>query len=523
MKKPRVTKRPTRARKRASTPDPLVDHRTMEKMMADLTRVLQTREFSSVEEMNDFLQHAATSDLKPPAPTTPVERAQDLMYEAWSASGERRVALARKALEISADCADAYVLLAEEAATSPEQAKELYEQGVAAGERAFGPEFFRENAGHFWGILETRPYMRAREGLAHLLWGLGERARAVEHFEEMLRLNPGDNQGIRYVLARHLLTMGDDARLGRLLEHYQEDASAEWMYTRALRLFRVQGESDAANDALTEALETNAAVALFLFGLRELPDSPPQYYSPGDENEAALYVGYSGSTWLETPGAIDWFAAHLERTLSSFEKTKAVKDRARPAKARAKKAAPAAGAIYQLKVTLRNSKPPIWRRLLVPASTKLSKLHDILQIAMGWTDSHLHMFSVGEVNYGVPSDDDWIEMLDERKATLAQVLPRAKSRMVYEYDFGDSWEHEILVEKVLDAEPNTTYPVCVKGKRTCPPEDCGGVWGYDDFLEAIKNPAHPEHDAMLEWVGYEFDSEAFDVEEINDALASLRR
>jgi hypothetical protein len=220
---------------------------------------------------------------------------------------------------------------------------------------------------------------------------------------------------------------------------------------------------------------------------------------------------------------MDWFAAHLERMLASLEKAKAAKPRSRSPRARTKKPARAAGPIYQLKVTLRHSKPPIWRRLLVPAGTKLSTLHDVLQAAMGWTDSHLHMFRAGDVEYGVPSEDDWTEVLDERKSTLADVLPGAKSKMVYEYDFGDGWEHDIVVEKVLDAEPGATFPVCVTGRRACPPEDCGGVWGYGELLEAIKDPKHPEHNAMLEWVGYEFDPEELDVDEINAALASFRR
>jgi tetratricopeptide (TPR) repeat protein len=497
----------------------------MEKMMADLTRVLQTREFSSVEEMNDFLRNATEGDLQAPAATTPLERAQDLMYEAWGASGKLRIALARKALEISPDCADAYVLLAEEAATSPEQAKELYEQGVAAGERAFGPAFFVENAGHFWGILETRPYMRALEGLANTLWALGEPGQAADRYEEILRLNPGDNQGVRYLFARLLLATGDHERLGRLLSQYPDDTLAEWRYTRALQLFRAGGESDAANRALGEAFESNPLVTLYLLGVRELPDRPPAYYSPGDENEATLYVGFSGLHWFNTPGALDWFAERLERTIGEFGKEHTAKPKsrsARPRTAKARATALAGGKVYQLKVTLRGSKPPVWRRLLVPANTKLSKLHDILQIAMGWTDSHLHLFHTGRANYGVPDRDDWDEVHDERKATLGQVLPRAKSKLIYEYDFGDGWEHEVVVEKLLDAEPGSTYPSCVTGRRACPPEDCGGVWGYAELLEAVKDPKHPRHDELLEWIGDDFDPAAFDLDEVSEALRSLR-
>jgi tetratricopeptide (TPR) repeat protein len=134
-------------------------------------------------------------------------------------TGKRRLDLARRALAISPDCADAHVLLAE-ATEDPHEARRLYEQGVQAGERALGPEMFERDAGHFWGILETRPYMRARQGLAEVLWHLGERQAAIAHLQDMLRLNPKDNQGLRYTLANWLLAVGDDAALGRLLAQY---------------------------------------------------------------------------------------------------------------------------------------------------------------------------------------------------------------------------------------------------------------------------------------------------------------
>ncbi|MEW5995961.1 MAG: hypothetical protein AB1744_16415, partial [Candidatus Zixiibacteriota bacterium] len=142
---------------------------------------------------------------------TPVDQAQDIMYQAWDAAEpKRRVKLACKALEISEDCADAYVLLAEETATSLPEAIDLYRKGVEAGERAIGREMFEEGIGHFWGILKTRPYMRARCGLAQCLWGTGQQMEAIEHYQEMLRLNPNDNQGIRYLLAACLLELDRD-------------------------------------------------------------------------------------------------------------------------------------------------------------------------------------------------------------------------------------------------------------------------------------------------------------------------
>ncbi len=175
-------------------------------------------------------------------------------------------------------------------------------------------------------------------------------------------------------------------------------------------------------------------------------------------------------------------------------------------------------AIYQLKVTLKDSKPPIWRRILVPDSVSLYQLHNILQIVMGWEDYHLHQFLIGDEYYGNPEDDEMGEMKNEKRFRLKQFVTGKGFKFFYEYDFGDGWEHVIQVEAVLPVEEGRQYPVCVEGKRACPPEDIGGVWGYEDFLEAISNPEHPEHDEMLEWYGEDFDPEFFDVEEVNLGL-----
>ncbi len=178
--------------------------------------------------------------------------------------------------------------------------------------------------------------------------------------------------------------------------------------------------------------------------------------------------------------------------------------------------------IYQLKVTLKGSKPPIWRRIQIASNISLAKLHRILQTAMDWTDSHLHQFVVGETYYGTPASEFDFEVKDEGKIKLSQAAPGVKKKIVYEYDFGDGWEHEILVEKILQSEPGVRYPVCLAGKRACPPEDCGGIWGYESLLEALRDPEHPEHNDMLEWIGGDFDPEAFDLDSINQDLRSIR-
>jgi hypothetical protein len=182
-----------------------------------------------------------------------------------------------------------------------------------------------------------------------------------------------------------------------------------------------------------------------------------------------------------------------------------------------------AKSIYQVKISLTGAKPPIWRTVLVPGNLRLSSFHDVIQIAMGWTNSHLHQFIANNVIYGTPDDEFGMKRKDEFKYELSHLLKKEKDTLIYEYDFGDGWEHKILLEKILPLDDKTALPVCIKGKRACPPEDCGGVWGYEGLLETISNPEHPEHEEMLEWLGGEFDPEEFDLEQINEDLAEIRR
>jgi hypothetical protein len=181
--------------------------------------------------------------------------------------------------------------------------------------------------------------------------------------------------------------------------------------------------------------------------------------------------------------------------------------------------------IHQLKVTLAGIRPPIWRRILVPSDVTLARLHRVIQEAMGWVDYHLHQFETGGVTYGdlsLNEDGMLDDVVNERTTRLFRVAPSPKNRLLYLYDFGDSWEHIILVEAVLPPEPGRHYPVCLTGRRACPPEDCGGPWGYGDLLTAIADPNHPEHTTLVSWLGAPFDPEAFDLEAINQRLSRLR-
>lgn len=210
--------------------------------------------------------------------------------------------------------------------------------------------------------------------------------------------------------------------------------------------------------------------------------------------------------------------------------------------------------IYEVRITLSGSKPPIWRKLAVPSDITLGQLHEVIQIAMGWTDSHLHQFMLKNkslkkgpeviarlteagrydeiftatrgIRVFVPRGPEFADLdmegEDEDAVTLSELCPKVKSKLIYEYDFGDGWQHIIEVQKIVEPEPDVEYPICLAGKKACPPEDCGGVWGYYDLLDAIADPKHENHDDMLEWLGDDFDPEAFDLDEVNTMLADWR-
>lgn len=183
-----------------------------------------------------------------------------------------------------------------------------------------------------------------------------------------------------------------------------------------------------------------------------------------------------------------------------------------------------AQSVYQLKITLKDIRPPIWRRVQVRSDATLGHLHWVIQFAMGWTNSHLHSFTIHGVDYGEPMPElgfDELGLRNEQPVKLSKVIAGEGVKFSYLYDFGDSWEHDILVEKVLPAESDASYPVCIKAKRACPPEDCGGVWGYQNVLDAIRSADHPEHEEMLEWVGGFFDPEDAELDEINMLLKTI--
>jgi hypothetical protein len=181
-------------------------------------------------------------------------------------------------------------------------------------------------------------------------------------------------------------------------------------------------------------------------------------------------------------------------------------------------------AIYQFKITLRHIRPPIWRRFQVYDTLTFYQLHEVVQKVMDWGNYHLHLFDFNgwQITDAETLADGWGDGEDEQKAKLKNFFEAEGQKCRYEYDFGDDWQHDLLLEKILPAEPGVSYPRCLKGKRACPPEDCGGVWGYAEILEALADPDHPDRDHYLELTGDDFDPEAFDLDAINAALQNSR-
>lgn len=182
-----------------------------------------------------------------------------------------------------------------------------------------------------------------------------------------------------------------------------------------------------------------------------------------------------------------------------------------------------AGGLYQLLIILRDSNPLIWRRIQVSGATTLARLHQVLQVVMGWQESHLHQFIKGERHYGMPDIDDELPLLDERRFKLSQLVVEAGDSLIYEYDFGDSWTHHLVLEYAWpSASASVRSAVCLGGARACPPEDCGGMSGYEELLTVLADPTHPEHDHFRAWAGEDFDPEAFSLDAVNAELKRLR-
>jgi Plasmid pRiA4b ORF-3-like protein len=302
---------------------------------------------------------------------------------------------------------------------------------------------------------------------------------------------------------------------------------------------------DRAPDAIAAVLRRHGAAESFidaeLRAMREARIAPTNDRSVvGVMNEFAFH---GEIRWQEGSGSLEDLAVDLARmplgplrTRSGFPDRELAavlgieyvgRRRLRLVGGGTSTATPAASQLFQLKLTLKGTKPPIWRRVLVDASSTLDQLHEVIQAAFGWWNYHLYEFEFGRTRYGIPDPDlDWgPPARDARTARLDQVAG-AGSSFTYTYDFGDNWEHKVTVEKVFDASPVPSLPACIDGRRAGPPEDCGGVWGYEELLAILADPSHPEHAERAEWAtawgGAGLVADTFDPAQFADNLRSLR-
>ncbi|MDA3911195.1 MAG: tetratricopeptide repeat protein [Bacteroidales bacterium] len=277
-----------------------------EKELAKLMGEIKKQGLETTDEINDFLKNIQGQSLHDlPERTDKKGRSQDLVYEAYEQSISKGKKLVKQALELDPNNSDAYNYLAS-IETSIDKAIMQYEKAIKAGEKTLGKKFFKEEKGYFWGMLETRPYMRAKAGLADCLYAKKEVDKAIEIYEEMLKLNPNDNQGIRYLLSTLLLSKDDLTKFELFIKNGEDEDCAVWNYNNALYSFKKLGRTVKTGKILMDAYKSNEFVIDYMLGMKKMPDEQPQYIGRGDENEAVSYVNGSWTIWDKTEGAFDW-------------------------------------------------------------------------------------------------------------------------------------------------------------------------------------------------------------------------
>lgn len=490
------------------------------------------------------------------------------MEHLWQGNSERAESLYRQALTIAPRHVDALVHIAnlrsEEGQLS--QAQRLYEQALAAGEEDLDVAHTATERA-WWGQIETRPYMRALHGLAWVHYRGGRYPQALALYERMLALNPNDNQGVRFLIGELHHRLGHLEEAVKTYQRYPEHPDVK--YNAALAHYQ-SGNRQQSVVWLRQAFFDNLYVPLLLLGKRCVKHPIWHGTNRAEPEWARDYWERCGDLWRQTAGALPFLQAvwgdpqvredvaefvRLGKSLKGLEpsrernRTLRARDRLTEAKRleRTSKAIVArlqpsgathlsrprtrgqktmAGStpradVYQLKVTLSGIRPLIWRRFQVKGETTLHQLHRILQVVMGWEDYHLHQFVIAGVTYGGSDEAYGGERKSEKTVTLREAAPQVGTQFFYEYDFGDRWEHELVVEKVVAAQAGVHYPRCLSGRRACPPEDSGGLWGYAEVLKALRHPRRPEHRETLAWLGKRFRPDAFDLEGINQELQRL--
>ncbi|WP_052475885.1 SEC-C metal-binding domain-containing protein [Cohnella kolymensis] len=299
--------------------DPLSDHAHpvsrlgMEQAMQQIGSLLEDQNFDSIDEMNNFLNNQLRGQAQKPLPKKPPSKksqAEELLYSAWDEPNpKKRVEMANAALQLYTDSADAYNILAENAATNLKETAFYYKQGMLAGERDLGEACFKENRGHFWGYVPTRPYMRAKKGYAETCSLMENNSEAIKHYVELLELNPNDNQGVRELLLIAYLELEEWKKGAALIKQYDEDATASFNYNRLLIEYGLHGLSDKLDSYLKKAAKQNPFVLKYLLGMKKIPRQMPEYIGYGDDREAVVYAKTHYHIWQSKPEMMRWLAS----------------------------------------------------------------------------------------------------------------------------------------------------------------------------------------------------------------------
>jgi tetratricopeptide (TPR) repeat protein len=295
----------------AESNTPPFDQHLINHYLANMHKAIEGNEFSSIDEANEFMHNLLeeTDEFPQPVPETPKEIAKDLVYKAFESKGKRRTKLAHDALKIDPDCTEAYIFLAEDEAKTPAEAISLYRKAFEAAERTLGAEFLADpdNVGHFWSIWDTRPYMRAGEALGEMLWETNAHEEAINLYQKLLRLNPSDNQGLRYRLIPWLTIVNKDTEAEKLINEYSNEDTSTMEYLKMLVAFRRYGNSARSRRALQKAYSRNKWAPLYLLGVREVLEYPDSYI-PYSEEEGVITTIEIMEAWDKTPDITEWFA-----------------------------------------------------------------------------------------------------------------------------------------------------------------------------------------------------------------------
>lgn len=292
-----------------------ISRMSMEKDLAKLMKAIEEQGLESEEELNDFMNNMIGKSLDDlPERTDKKGRSEDLVFDAYEQTETKGKKLVKQALELDPDNADAYNYLAS-IEEDIDKAIGMFEKAIKAGEKTLGKKFIEKEKGHFWGMLETRPYMRAKAGLADCLYAKNKIDEAIEVYEEMLELNSNDNQGIRYLLSTLLLGENDLTNFEKFIEKSEDEDCAVWNYNNALYSFKKLGRTTKSEKVLSRAYKSNKFVIDYMLGNKKMPNKQPQYVGRGDENEAISYVNEAWSIWGETDGAFGWLYDFRQKKL----------------------------------------------------------------------------------------------------------------------------------------------------------------------------------------------------------------